>query len=103
MHIGNCVSVLLTAASANDFDSNVATTFQVALESESLRDLISACEDTMNALVLKRRESGASVLEHKCKLLQGSWMETKSDKKPASDADGEKLNVELRRDRLIKI
>ena len=43
--------------------------FRKVLESESLRDVASACEGAMNALVLKRRESGAVGSEQKCKSL----------------------------------
>ena len=39
--------------------SGVIKKFWKVLESESLRDVASACEGAMNALVLKRRESGA--------------------------------------------
>ena len=73
------------------------------LESESLRDVASACEGAMNALVLKRRESGAVGSEQKCKSLQVRWMENNNEKEISGDAGEENLNMELRRGRLIKI
>jgi len=83
--------------------SGVAKKFRKVLESVSLRDVASACEGAMNALVLKRRESGAVGSEQKCKSLQGRWMEKKNEKEISSDADEGNLNMELRRGRLIKI
>ena len=83
--------------------SGVAKNFRKVLESESLRDVASACEGAMNALVLKRRESGAVGSEKKCKSLQGRWMEKKNDKETRGNTVKENLNVELRRGRLIKI
>lgn len=65
--------------------SGVAKKFRKVLESVSLRDVASACESAMNALVLKRRESGAVGSEQKCKSLQGRWMEKKNNKETNGD------------------
>ena len=83
--------------------SEVAKKFRKVMESETLRDVASACEGAMNALVLKRRESGAVGSEQKCKSLQGRWMEQKNEKEVNGNAGEGNLNTELRRDKLIKI
>ena len=84
-------------------NGEVAKKFRKVLESVSLRDVAGACEGAMNALVLKRRESGAVGSEQKCKSLQGRWMEKKNEKEINDNTGDGNLNMELRRDRLIKI
>ena len=76
--------------------------FISVIESESLNDVVNACQEAMCSLTMKQRESGSVGFEQKCKSLQGRWME-KSVGETNGSAGEDAQNPYSERNRLITV